>query len=187
MSGFMDGISTSTCCGVRGGRGGGRRHRGRPTPLPHPVGHQRGAAAVDDGGGRAALRAQRPRHRPHQPRRALARPGRCPSGAPWSTAALAPATFDPRTTERTLRLGLSDSAELWALPRCSATLEREAPRLRIVAIPVQFRHRRRRAGRGLRRRDHRRRRAAREQFAASAVLRRLRLPLRPPPRAVAPR
>jgi LysR family transcriptional activator of mexEF-oprN operon len=59
--------------------------------------------------------------------------------APLVEGALAPAAFDPRTTERTLRLGLSDSAELWALPPLLRVLEREAPRLRIVAIPVQFR------------------------------------------------
>ncbi|HEY8925104.1 MAG TPA: LysR family transcriptional regulator [Polyangia bacterium] len=54
-------------------------------------------------------------------------------------AALAPAVFDPATAERTLRLGLSDSAELWGLPPLLRILEREAPRIRIVAIPVQFR------------------------------------------------
>jgi LysR family transcriptional activator of mexEF-oprN operon len=54
-------------------------------------------------------------------------------------SALAPATFDPATAERTLRLGLSDSAELWGLPPLLRVLEREAPRIRIVAIPVQFR------------------------------------------------
>jgi LysR family transcriptional activator of mexEF-oprN operon len=59
--------------------------------------------------------------------------------APLVEGALAPAAFDPKTTERTLRLGLSDSAELWALPPLLRVLEREAPRLRIVAIPVQFR------------------------------------------------
>jgi LysR family transcriptional activator of mexEF-oprN operon len=58
---------------------------------------------------------------------------------PLVAGALAPATFDAKTTERTLRLGLSDSAELWALPPLLRVLEREAPRLRIVAIPVQFR------------------------------------------------
>src|SRR5262245_27512299 len=53
--------------------------------------------------------------------------------------ALAPATFDPATAERTLRLGLSDSAELWGLPPLLRALEREAPGIRIVAVPVQFR------------------------------------------------
>lgn len=54
-------------------------------------------------------------------------------------AALAPPTFDPSTSERTLRLGLSDSSELWLLPPLLRALEREAPRMRLVAIPVQFR------------------------------------------------
>jgi LysR family transcriptional activator of mexEF-oprN operon len=58
---------------------------------------------------------------------------------PLVEAALAPATFDPATAERTLRLGLSDSAELWGLPPLLRVLEREAPRIRIVAVPVQFR------------------------------------------------
>jgi LysR family transcriptional activator of mexEF-oprN operon len=58
---------------------------------------------------------------------------------PLVEAALAPATFDPATAERTLRLGLSDSAELWGLPPLLRVLEREAPGIRIVAVPVQFR------------------------------------------------
>jgi LysR family transcriptional activator of mexEF-oprN operon len=58
---------------------------------------------------------------------------------PLVDAALAPATFDPATAERTLRLGLSDSAELWGLPPLLRVLEREAPGIRIIAVPVQFR------------------------------------------------
>lgn len=54
-------------------------------------------------------------------------------------AALAPATFDPKTSDRTVRVGLSDASELWLLPPLLRTLEREAPKLRIVSIPVQFR------------------------------------------------
>ena len=54
-------------------------------------------------------------------------------------AALVPATFDPRTSDRTLRLGLADSAELWLLPSLLRVLEREAPHIRVIAIPVQFR------------------------------------------------
>jgi LysR family transcriptional activator of mexEF-oprN operon len=54
-------------------------------------------------------------------------------------AALAPARFEPATAERTLRLGLSDSAELWGLPPLLRVLEREAPGIRIIAVPVQFR------------------------------------------------
>jgi LysR family transcriptional activator of mexEF-oprN operon len=54
-------------------------------------------------------------------------------------AALAPGPFDAATTERTFRLGLSDSAELWLLPRLLRILEREAPGMRIISVPVQFR------------------------------------------------
>lgn len=54
-------------------------------------------------------------------------------------AALAPPRFDPATSDRTIRLGLSDSTEIWLLPALLRVLEREAPHMRVVAIPVQFR------------------------------------------------
>jgi LysR family transcriptional activator of mexEF-oprN operon len=54
-------------------------------------------------------------------------------------AALAPASFDPATSERTFRVGLSDSAETWLLPPLLRALAREAPRMRVIAVPVQFR------------------------------------------------
>lgn len=54
-------------------------------------------------------------------------------------AALAPPTFDPKTCDRTLRLGLSDTAEVWLLPPLLRALEREAPRMSVIAVPVQFR------------------------------------------------
>jgi LysR family transcriptional activator of mexEF-oprN operon len=54
-------------------------------------------------------------------------------------AALVPAAFDPRTSDRILRLGLADSAEEWLLPLLLQRLEREAPRMRLVCIQVQFR------------------------------------------------
>jgi len=54
-------------------------------------------------------------------------------------AAFAPPMFDPVTCDRTLRLGLSDSAEVWLLPSLLRVLEREAPHMRVVAVPVQFR------------------------------------------------
>ena len=54
-------------------------------------------------------------------------------------AALAPAAFDPRTSERTLRLGLSDAVEVWLLPELLRVFEREAPHLRVISIPVNFR------------------------------------------------
>ncbi len=54
-------------------------------------------------------------------------------------AALSPAEFDPRTSERTVRLGLSDTNEAWLLPPLLRALAAGAPRMRIVVIPVQFR------------------------------------------------
>lgn len=54
-------------------------------------------------------------------------------------AALTPPKFDPRTSGRTVRLGLADSAEAWLLPMLVRALEREAPHFRIIALPVQFR------------------------------------------------
>jgi LysR family transcriptional regulator, mexEF-oprN operon transcriptional activator len=53
--------------------------------------------------------------------------------------ALAPAAFDPATSERTIRLGLADSAEEWLLPPLLRRLEGAAPRMRLVCTPVQFR------------------------------------------------
>lgn len=54
-------------------------------------------------------------------------------------AALAPAAFEPATSDRTLRLGLSDVAEVWLLPALLRALEREAPHMRLIVLPVQFR------------------------------------------------
>jgi LysR family transcriptional activator of mexEF-oprN operon len=54
-------------------------------------------------------------------------------------AALSPPTFDPRSNQRTFRLGLADSAELWLLPPLLRVLGKEAPHMRVIALPVQFR------------------------------------------------
>ena len=54
-------------------------------------------------------------------------------------AALAPPEFDPKTSTRTLRLGLSDTAEVWLLPPLLRVLEREAPKMHVVSLPTQFR------------------------------------------------
>ncbi len=54
-------------------------------------------------------------------------------------ATLAPAEIDPRTSDRTFRIGLSDSAEVWLLPRLVRRLATDAPRMRVIAVPVQFR------------------------------------------------
>lgn len=54
-------------------------------------------------------------------------------------AALLPAGFDPRTSDRILRLGLADSTEECLLPPLLRFLEAEAPRMRLVCSPIQFR------------------------------------------------
>jgi LysR family transcriptional activator of mexEF-oprN operon len=59
---------------------------------------------------------------------------------PLVDAALSPPSFEPRTSERTLRVGLSDATELWLLPPLLRALEQEAPRMRLIALPVQFRN-----------------------------------------------
>jgi LysR family transcriptional activator of mexEF-oprN operon len=53
--------------------------------------------------------------------------------------ALMPTHFDARSSERIFRLGLSDAAELWLLPSLLRALAEEAPGMRVVAVPVQFR------------------------------------------------
>lgn len=54
-------------------------------------------------------------------------------------AALSPVAFDPRVSERTFRIGLSDTNEAWLLPPLLRALAREAPRMRLIVLPVQFR------------------------------------------------
>jgi LysR family transcriptional activator of mexEF-oprN operon len=54
-------------------------------------------------------------------------------------AAVAPAAFEAKTSERTVRLGLSDTNEAWLLPPLLRLLAEEAPRMRLVVRPVQFR------------------------------------------------
>ncbi|CAN5849378.1 LysR substrate-binding domain-containing protein [soil metagenome] len=58
---------------------------------------------------------------------------------PMLEAALEPTEIDPATSDRTLRLGLSDSTEAWLLPPLLRILEEQAPAMRIISIPVQFR------------------------------------------------
>jgi LysR family transcriptional activator of mexEF-oprN operon len=55
-------------------------------------------------------------------------------------AALAPARFEPTTSDRALRLGIADAAEAWLLPRLLDLLARRAPRIRLIVTPVQFRN-----------------------------------------------
>ncbi len=54
-------------------------------------------------------------------------------------ATLLPARFEARTSESTLRLGLADTADEWLLPPLLLFLEAEAPRMRLVCTPIQFR------------------------------------------------
>jgi len=54
-------------------------------------------------------------------------------------ATLAAPPFDPATSDRTIRLGLSDATETWLLPGLLRALRRDAPAMRVIALPVQFR------------------------------------------------
>jgi LysR family transcriptional activator of mexEF-oprN operon len=54
-------------------------------------------------------------------------------------AALQPERFNPRTSDRTLRLGLADIIDEWLLPDLLRLLEAEAPRMRIVSSAIHFR------------------------------------------------
>lgn len=55
-------------------------------------------------------------------------------------AAQASAEFDPKTADRTVRLGLADSAESWLLSPLMRVLAKQAPLLRVVVLAVQFRN-----------------------------------------------
>jgi len=54
-------------------------------------------------------------------------------------ATLATPPFDPATSDRILRLGLSDVAEIWLLPPLLRMLEHSARNMRVIAVPVHFR------------------------------------------------
>lgn len=54
-------------------------------------------------------------------------------------ATFRPLGFDPATSERTLRVGLSDATEAWLLPALLRALAKDAPRMCVVSVPVQFR------------------------------------------------
>ena len=55
-------------------------------------------------------------------------------------AALAPVRFEARSSERTHRIGLSDTAERWLLPELVKVLGRDAPRMCLVSVPITFRN-----------------------------------------------
>lgn len=54
-------------------------------------------------------------------------------------AALDPVEFDPATSERVIRIGLSDAYETTLLPKLLRLLGRLAPKMRIIVVPVTFR------------------------------------------------
>lgn len=54
-------------------------------------------------------------------------------------AALDPEHFDPKKTDRTLRIGLASDGEIWLLPQLLRQLRESAPNLRLIVIPIQFR------------------------------------------------
>ena len=55
-------------------------------------------------------------------------------------AALSPPGFDPLTTSRTFKLGLSDALLGWLLPPIVARLSLVAPKVRLVVATAQFRN-----------------------------------------------
>jgi LysR family transcriptional activator of mexEF-oprN operon len=55
-------------------------------------------------------------------------------------AALAPPRFTAKTSDRTFHLGLSDATEAWLLPSLLRVLMRQAPGMRVISVPVQFRN-----------------------------------------------
>ena len=54
-------------------------------------------------------------------------------------ATLATPKFDPASSDRILRIGFSDVAEMWLLPALLRVLDAQAPKMRIIAVPIQFR------------------------------------------------
>ena len=54
-------------------------------------------------------------------------------------AALLPARFDPKTSDSIVRIGLADIFDEWLLPALLHFLDEEAPRLRLICRPIQFR------------------------------------------------
>lgn len=55
------------------------------------------------------------------------------------TVALSQPAFDAATSDRSLRLGLSDSADAWLLPSLLRKLGEQAPLMQLIVLPVQFR------------------------------------------------
>src|SRR5688572_18637991 len=88
----------------------------------------------------AELFVRRGRHLALSSRGSALRAKAQPHLAALVDAALTPEASDPGRSARVLRLGLSDASETWLLPRLLRVLEHDAPGMRIVAVPVQFRN-----------------------------------------------
>jgi LysR family transcriptional activator of mexEF-oprN operon len=58
---------------------------------------------------------------------------------PLVAAATATPAFDPQASTATIRIGLTDSVEAVLLPGFCALLRSEAPRMKLVVCPIQFR------------------------------------------------
>lgn len=58
---------------------------------------------------------------------------------PLLAATAAGPSFDPATSAATVRLGLADTIEALLLPGLLARLREEAPEMRLIVLPVQFR------------------------------------------------
>lgn len=54
-------------------------------------------------------------------------------------ATRSPEAFSPARSERILRLGSSDTTDAWLLPPLLDVMAREAPSMKLVVVPVQFR------------------------------------------------
>lgn len=54
-------------------------------------------------------------------------------------ATLRSARFDPKTSDRTLRIGIADIGDEWLLPPLLRLLEKQAPEMRLISSPIQFR------------------------------------------------
>ena len=62
-----------------------------------------------------------------------------PHLAPLVAAAMSAPAFDPTQSAATVRVGLADCLEAVLLPQILARLRQQAPRMRLVVLPVQFR------------------------------------------------
>jgi LysR family transcriptional activator of mexEF-oprN operon len=54
-------------------------------------------------------------------------------------ATLSTPPFDPQSSDRILRIGLSDAGHMWLLPALLRVFATAAPAMRIIAVPIQFR------------------------------------------------